>query len=43
MTKAQRLITDFFKPKNKKSQKLITDFFKSSPEKKIVIFRRRLQ
>ena len=35
MTKAQRLITDFFKPKNKKSQKLITDFFKSSPEKKM--------
>ncbi len=35
MTKAQRLITDFFKSKNQKSQKLITDFFKSSPEKKM--------
>lgn len=35
MSKQQRLITDFFKPKLKKSQTLITDFFKPEIEKKI--------
>ena len=35
MTKAQPLITDFFKPKNQKSQKLITDFFRPSTENKM--------